>query len=67
MVSLTYFVAYRSFEDNRFYGRLRSIPKDEEGLEIIYLRKELRKSEEKAKVQGNSKSVYYTRHKYNTS
>lgn len=35
MVSPTYFVAYRIFEDNRFYGRLRSIPKDEEGLEII--------------------------------
>jgi len=64
MVSPTYFLACRIFEDNGFHGRLRSVPEDEEGFDITYLRKALQKSEENAKAQGHNKSVWYTRHKH---
>lgn len=57
MVSPTYFLACRIFEDNGFHGRLRSVPEDEEGLDLTYLRKELEKSQEKAKAEGNNTSV----------
>ena len=62
MVSPTYFLACRIFEDNGFHGRLRSVPEDEEGLDLTYLRRELQKSEVKA--QGNHNPVWYTRHKH---
>lgn len=57
MVSPTYFLACRIFEDNGFHGRLRSVPEDEEGLDITYLREELQKSEEKEEAQRDDKSV----------
>ncbi len=57
MVSPTYFLACRIFEDNGFHGCLRSVPEDEEGLDITYLRKELKKSETEAKAQGNNMPV----------
>ena len=57
MVSPTYFLACRIFEDNGFRGCLRSVPEDEEGLDITYLRKELKKSETEAKAQGNNMPV----------
>ena len=59
MVSPTYFLACRNFEDNGFHGRLRSIPEDEEGLDVAYLRKEIEKSEEKAIAAGNLEAVRY--------
>ena len=57
MVSPTYYLACRIFEDSGFHGRLRSVPEDEEGLDIEYLKKELRKSEERAEAEGNTKPV----------
>lgn len=60
MVSPTYFLACRIFEDSGFHGRLRSVPEDEEGLDITYLRRELHKSEEKARAEGNNKPVLYS-------
>ena len=57
MVSPTYFLACRIFEDNGFHGRLRSVPEDEEGIDIGYLKAALRKSEEKANAEGNTKPV----------
>ena len=57
MVSPTYFLGMRIFEDNGFHGRLRSVPEDEEGIDIEYLRKALRKSEEKAGAEGNTRPV----------
>lgn len=46
-----------TFEDNGFHGRLRSVPEDEEGLDLTYIRKALQKRDEKAKGQGNNTSV----------
>ena len=57
MVSPTYFLAVRIFEDSGFHGRLRSVPEDGEGIDIEYLRKALCKSEEKAIVEGNMRPV----------
>ena len=47
MVSPTYFRACPIFEDAGFYDRLRSVPEDDEGIDIEFLRKELRKSDGK--------------------
>lgn len=57
MVSPTYYLACRIFEDSGFHGRLRAIPEDEEGLDVGYLRDALRKSEAKARDEGNLKPV----------
>ena len=57
MVSPTYFLACRIFEDSGFHGRLRSVPEDEEGLDVAYLRRELKESEDKAKGEGNIRPV----------
>lgn len=57
MVSPTYFLGMRIFEDSGFHGRLRSVPEDGEGIDIEYLRKALRKSEEKASAEGNTRPV----------
>ena len=57
MVAPTYYLACRIFEDSGFHGRLRSVPEDDEGLDIGYLRRELQKSEDKAMGEGNTKPV----------
>lgn len=56
MVSPTYFLACRVFQDSGFH-RLRSVPEDEEGISIGFLREELRKSDEKLERDGNLKPV----------
>ena len=55
MVSPTYYLACQIFEDSGFHRRLRSVPEDEEGLDVAYLRSELRKNEEAE--QGCTKPV----------
>lgn len=57
MVSPTYFLACRIFEDSGFHGRLRSVPEDEEGVDVEYLRKALHQSEMKARAEGNTHPV----------
>ena len=57
MVSPTYYMACRIFEDNGFHGRLRSVPEDEEGVDIEYLRKALQKSEVKERAKATTQSV----------
>lgn len=56
MVSPTYFLACRVFEDGGFQ-QMRSIPEDEEGINIGFLREELRKTDEKLEYDGNLKPV----------
>ncbi|KAL9627223.1 MAG: hypothetical protein Q9204_006721 [Flavoplaca sp. TL-2023a] len=41
MVSPTYFRVCPIFEDNAFAGRLRSVPEDEEGIDVQFLRHRL--------------------------
>ena len=57
MVSPTYFMACRIFEDSGFGGRLRSVPEDDTGIDIAFLREGLRKSEEDAVSNGNVEPV----------
>ena len=57
MVSPTYFLACRIFEDSGFHGRLRSVPEDEEGVDIKYLRSALHQSEMEAQARGNTQPV----------
>lgn len=52
-----YMLAFRIFEDAGFHGKLRAIPEDEEGLDMEYLRREIKKSEERAKSEGNHAPV----------
>lgn len=56
IVSPTYFLACRIFEDSGFH-QLRAIPEDAEGLDIGFLQEELRKSDESLKYNGNPKPV----------
>ena len=51
MICPTYFMACPIFEDSGFHGRLRSVPEDNEGVDIDFLRKEMRKSEEEEQVK----------------
>jgi DNA-binding transcriptional MocR family regulator len=60
MIAPTYFLACRIFEDSGFEGRLRAVPEDEEGIDIDFLAAQIKKSEEKAKAEGNTVPVYPT-------
>ncbi|KAK5204722.1 Valine--pyruvate aminotransferase [Exophiala xenobiotica] len=52
MVTPTYFLATRIFEDNGFAGRLKGVPEDEEGLDIDRLREILAVAEMKGPPRG---------------
>ena len=57
MVSPTYFLACRIFEDNGFYGKLRSVPEDAEGIDIQFLEKSLRESDRAARSENSGRPV----------
>jgi DNA-binding transcriptional MocR family regulator len=57
IVSPAYMLAFRIFDDNGFASKLRAVPEDDEGIDIEYLRKEIRKSEDKARDAGNDEPV----------
>ena len=59
MVAPTYYLACRIFEDSGFAGRLRSVPEDEEGINLGSLSKDISRSEEKAQAEGNFAPVRY--------
>jgi DNA-binding transcriptional MocR family regulator len=57
MISPSYMLAFRVFDDSGFHKKLRAVPEDEEGIDIQYLRDQIKKSEEKAKAKGNNEPV----------
>ena len=57
IVSPTYMLVFRILDDAGLHHKLRAIPEDDEGIDIEYLRKELEKSEEKARTEGNNHPV----------
>jgi hypothetical protein len=50
-------LSFRMFEDAGFHNKLRAIPEDNQGINIEYLRQEIKKSEDKAKAAGNNEPV----------
>ena len=57
MISPTYFRGCNIFEDSGFKGRLRSVPEDNEGIDIDFLRKGMQQSDREAAADGNVKPV----------
>jgi DNA-binding transcriptional MocR family regulator len=57
VVAPAYMLSFRMFEDAGFHQKLRAIPEDDQGIDIDYLRREIKKSEEKAKAAGNTEPV----------
>lgn len=53
IVAPAYMLAFRIFEqDANFAGKLRGVPEDEQGVDLEFLRREIRKSEERAQDDG---------------
>ncbi|KAF4304799.1 aminotransferase [Botryosphaeria dothidea] len=52
--SPAYFLAFRIFDDAGFARKLRSVPEDDGGIDVAFLRQQLTKSEEKARASGNT-------------
>ncbi|GAB7327328.1 hypothetical protein MBLNU13_g11205t1 [Cladosporium sp. NU13] len=46
IVAPAYFLSFRIFEDAGFGGKMRAVPEDAEGVDIAFLEREVRKSEE---------------------
>lgn len=57
IVSPTYMLVFRILDDAGLHHKLRAIPEDDEGIDIEYLRRELEKSEQKARIEGNNHPV----------
>lgn len=58
IVAPAYFLAFRIFEDAGFAKRMRAVPEDGEGIDLAFLRAEIKKSEDDARSKGNSKPRY---------
>lgn len=58
IVSPSYMLAFRIFDDSGFAKKLRAVPEDEEGIDIEFLKREIRKSEERAVAEGNDKPLF---------
>jgi len=56
IVAPAYFLSFRIFEDAGFAGKMRAVPEDEEGVDIAFLEREVKKSEEQRHVRGSSVS-----------
>ena len=50
-------MACRIFEDSGFFDRLRSVPEDDEGVDIQFLDQGMQKAEKEAKAKGNNEPV----------
>ena len=57
IVAPAYMLAFRIFEDAGFHKKLRAVPEDEEGIDMDFLRSQIRKSEDKAKAESNNEPV----------
>jgi DNA-binding transcriptional MocR family regulator len=55
IVAPAYMLAFRIFEDSAL--KLRAVPEDEEGINIDFLRREIKKREEKAVTEGHTEPV----------
>ncbi|KAF1844236.1 PLP-dependent transferase [Cucurbitaria berberidis CBS 394.84] len=58
IVAPAYMLSFRIFEDAGFHKKLRSVPEDDEGIDIEYLKREIRRSEDKAKDANNNEPQF---------
>jgi len=59
IVAPAYMLSFRIFEDAGFHKKLRAIPEDDEGIDIEFLTREIEKSEDGARSDGNDKPVRF--------
>lgn len=57
IVSPAYHLSFRIFEDAGLHKKLRAIPEDNEGIDIEFLKTEIKKSEDRARREGNNEPV----------
>ena len=57
IVAPAYMLAFRIFEDAGFHKKLRAVPEDEEGIDMAYLRSQIKLSEERARSESNNEPV----------
>ncbi|KAK8244776.1 pyridoxal phosphate-dependent transferase [Phyllosticta capitalensis] len=55
--SPAYMLAFRIFEDAGFHGKLRSVPEDDEGIDVEFLRREIQKTEQEHRGDRDSPSM----------
>ncbi|KAL5113703.1 Valine--pyruvate aminotransferase [Pleosporales sp. CAS-2024a] len=59
IVAPAYMLSFRIFEDAGFSKKLRAVPEDNQGIDIAFLRQQIRTSEHNAKENGNNKPAKY--------
>jgi hypothetical protein len=52
-------LAFRIFEDAGFHKKLRAVPEDNEGIDMEFLRSQIKKSEDKATSEKNDEPVSF--------
>ncbi|KAF1947420.1 PLP-dependent transferase [Clathrospora elynae] len=58
IVAPAYMLAFRIFEDAGFHKKLRAVPEDDEGIDMEFLRSQIRKSEDKAISENNNEAQF---------
>jgi DNA-binding transcriptional MocR family regulator len=58
IVTPAYFLAFRIFEDAGFAAKMRAVAEDSEGLDLAFLEREMRKSEQSAEAPGRNTPLY---------
>ncbi|KAI4701123.1 hypothetical protein J4E89_010699 [Alternaria sp. Ai002NY15] len=58
IVAPAYMLAFRIFEDAGFHKKLRAVPEDEEGIDMAYLRSQIKLSEERARSESNNEPQF---------
>ena len=57
MTTPTYHLACRILEDSGFAGKMKAVPEDEQGIDIDFLARKLKQTEEAALADGNLEPV----------
>ncbi|KAF5849250.1 hypothetical protein GGP41_006188 [Bipolaris sorokiniana] len=57
IIAPAYMLAFRIFEDAGFHKKLRAVPEDDEGIDMDYLRSEIKKSEDNAIADNNNEPL----------